>query len=616
MSLQVWLPLNGDLHNQGLKSNNLTSANYEINNNGKIGQCIKTKTTGSIDLQYNGNIINTSSLSFGGWFKFNQSDINTKLSTYTYDSTRSTPTGNLIGNNSYGGISLQWYTNNIYTSGSFSHLYVQSCLRTSSNGSQSTSAFNIPFDTWIHIMLVFNKITLKCYLYIDGVQKYEFTNTNFSDAPSRNMYLNGNYVAGGNGPTFNIPFYCNDVRIYDHALSPKEVEEIAKGLVLHYKLDEPIQLSENLMPNHLVMALGTANSSTGTWRTAGSTTMSKSRVLITDSPEGECYGFQNQGVQTPNDGSCYGIDSFPLQGNTTYTISMWARIINGTEGYAGYNIYNISTEKGGSHSKIDKNYRVTTLPSDGSWIKCWYTFTTNASNARNIYIGITTGDTDVTTQMCCVHIEKIDKTIMQIYDSSGYSNNGTISGTLTAAAGSPRYGTTTQFNGSSLIEADPLPTETLTISAWVNFADTSGSAYRIVVHDKNTGLAIGYYSSKIITYVGSSNGGTGSCVTANLTANTWYHIVVVKTGATTRDTYINGVKATTTSNNYWGGDLVKFHIGGRHISGNYSGYTTGKIVDVRAYTTALTADQIKELYNTSMSIDSNGNVYARELVEL
>jgi len=36
-----------------------------------------------------------------------------------------------------------------------------------------------------------------------------------------------------------------------------------------------------------------------------------------------------------------------------------------------------------------------------------------------------------------------------IYDSSGYSNNGTITGTLTAAAGSPRYGTATHLESSS-----------------------------------------------------------------------------------------------------------------------------------------------------------------------
>ena len=159
------------------------------------------------------------------------------------------------------------------------------------------------------------------------------------------------------------------------------------------------KINPNLMPNSYIMPYGSANPSTGTWRNAGTSTMTKSRVLI----ENGMYGFQNVGVQTANDGSCYGIDSFPTEANTNYIISMYARIVSGTEGYAGYNIYS-ATDVGGSYTKIDKNYRVTPLSTD--WTRCWYEFKTNSSTSRNIYIGITTGDTDVTTQMCLIKLEK------------------------------------------------------------------------------------------------------------------------------------------------------------------------------------------------------------------
>ena len=96
-----------------------------------------------------------------------------------------------------------------------------------------------------------------------------------------------------------------------------------------------IEVGENLMPNSLQMQLGSANASTGTWRLAGSNTMTRSRVQIDDIT----YGFQNVGTQTANDGSCYGIDSFPMVGNTKYTISFDARLTDGTEGYAGFAIY-------------------------------------------------------------------------------------------------------------------------------------------------------------------------------------------------------------------------------------------------------------------------------------
>lgn len=42
--------------------------------------------------------------------------------------------------------------------------------------------------------------------------------------------------------------------------------------------------------------------------------------------------------------------------------------------------------------------------------------------------------------MCCVHIEKVDNTLDNIvYDTSGYSNNGTIIGILTNSTDTPKY---------------------------------------------------------------------------------------------------------------------------------------------------------------------------------
>ena len=92
-----------------------------------------------------------------------------------------------------------------------------------------------------------------------------------------------------------------------------------QGIVYADNFVEFSCINPNIMPNSYSMPYGTANPSTGTWRNAGSSTMTKSRVLISDG----MYGFQNVGIQTANDGSCYGIDNFPLDANTIYTISIF-----------------------------------------------------------------------------------------------------------------------------------------------------------------------------------------------------------------------------------------------------------------------------------------------------
>lgn len=206
-----------------------------------------------------------------------------------------------------------------------------------------------------------------------------------------------------------------------------------------------------------------------------------------------------------------------------------------------------------------------------------------------------------------------------VIDSSGNKHHGTKNGNMSISYNSARYDISTVFDGtSSYIEADPLPTGTKTISIWVKTSYVTPSGYQLVVHDKNTGLAIGWTSNQLITYVGTSNGENGSRIditTTNYTTNQWNHIVVVKTGDKTRNVYINGVLATPSGVNYWGGDLTKLNIGNRHISSSYSSYFKGQLSDFRAYTTALSAEDVLELYNVGAKVANNGTVLGYKMKE-
>lgn len=591
MSLAVWLPLNGDLHNQGLSDLTFTTTSYNsVDDNGKIGKCYKNDAP-----SWNrGGILSNKSIDLG---------INQSMFCWVNFTT-------LNSSASLGGGLVTQHNASTNSGMSINIRYVSSTTgyATVSTGNGSSRTYKdyygttlLQAGTWYHLGYTYDGATIK--IYVNGNCEKTQAYANMA-VPANKIGIFG-WSLSNDLASYALNGKLNDVRIYDHCLSPKEVEEIAKGLVLHYKLDNNGLGQENL----------TANTSTSKTLTASGTNAYCTPIPVYSQTE---HGAEVIHNATASDIFTVSFDYEVTGADTAFT---FAPGLNKTAtSYVGLTWISRSPQVPVGNSS-GHFVGVGTLTADQISYGTKWLMMGIGSNNRDISIKVSNfkfekgsvatfwspapSDTDYPTDYNTT-----------IYDCSGYSNNGTIVGNLTAAAGSPRYGTATQFPGNAFIEAEPLPATTLTISAWVNFTDTSGSAYRMVLHDKNSGLAIGYYRSSIITYAGSAVGGTGSRVIANLTANTWYHIVVVKTGDTTRDTYINGEKATVTSNNWWGGDLTKFNIGCRHVSGSYSAYTTGKIVDVRAYATALTVDQIKELYNTSMSVDSNGNVYARELVEL
>ena len=83
---------------------------------------------------------------------------------------------------------------------------------------------------WNHYAFTIDYETGEANYYING-NKHGTTHTNVDTT----HYLRGDFSFGQSG----LDLSENDIRIYDHILSPREVKEISKGLVLHYPLAMP-----------------------------------------------------------------------------------------------------------------------------------------------------------------------------------------------------------------------------------------------------------------------------------------------------------------------------------------------------------------------------------------
>lgn len=584
MALQVWLPLNRDLHNQGLAGNLQPSGSgYTVNANGKIGSCMSVTST--INLGYNGSQINTGSISFGGWFKFNKNAISTALASKTFTETANSATGNLVGNNSYGGISLQWVSNNMYnTSGVFNSISVCSYWRSSTNGARSTSYYTIPFDTWIHIFLIFDKNINKCSLYINGNLYASSTGVAFSDAPSRAMQINYEAVAGGNGPGSNIPFDCNDIRIYDHCLSDKEIAEIAKALVLHYPLNNNGLGQPNLLKG------GYQVTTTSSSETAiGTLELDTIRMPLTSLP-GKTFTFTYD---------------YSVEGNKLYSTGDWRK-----DRYGIHLSYNYTKNGTTSNTYPGTNY----LEVSGTG-RAVQTFSIPADIIVNSFsFGIQPYNKPASGNNAIWYLKnvKLEEGLVDngytpysdnytiIYDSSGYGNNGTIAGTLTVSENTSKYKHSTIFDGSTAAIQTPnlktiITDKTYTISCWTYKTQIGSKNYQ-TIYGGPSGFELEARSSSTTNPLFRIHNWGGG--TTPYEFGQWYHFCFVHTDDNSK-LYINGeLKITGTSANIPSGN---YFIGAWNTSSqqNYD----GNISDFRIYATALSADDVLELYKTSKIVN-------------
>lgn len=580
MSLQVWLPLNGNLNNQGLLSNPIISTTPTYVD-GKLG---KAMSTGALTLtaEQTNSVLNNKAVSFCFWIKVIGTD---RQMIFGNDS--------MSANNNRKFAIFQYPTVN--------DLHLSWMNDTGNNTFIATILTGcFPNNIWTHCAITYENPI--CKVYINGEVKAEYNGASNSSTFAYSTPL----IHNSSGRLLN------DFRIYDHCLSAKEVKELAKGLVLHYKLTGPGQ--ENLIRNSQL-----------------ATSWGNGEVLACNEPTG--YSF---------DGECIKITS-GTSGNQNNGYGLLLRASDISYSVGEKLTFSVDIKGRGQHIGLwflgtDGNWWTganfhTYFTQYNDWTRISVTGTV-PSGAPRIMLGLHAGLSNNTLYAKNMKLERGSistpwrpNSTDSLYsflgfnsiiepDCSGFGNNGTKSRSIISNSNSPRYNSSYNFIPSNKITSTtgmPVGSNTVftinfwlyipsgkTFTQWGDFIGFNGNNIRL--ETSNTSASnLNWYNYPI----GSANGLTNF----SLTKDTWNMITLVCDGSKFIQ-YLNGSllantnlsgTAFSTNGSIWIGDTTNMYF---------------NMSDLRIYATALSADDIKELYNSSVSIDKSGNLFAYEFMEV
>ena len=577
MALQIWLPLNGNLNNQGLNTYTISNTGV-IDSLGKIGSCY------SYSKQYtliSGDIIsNLSKFSISCWVYL------TNASTYNI----------FTSENSSGYWQFLLGNNSIKVRDSVSGL----------SGSRIEKTITaIPSSVWVHITVVYDEGVVK--VYQNGVLKDTLT---FHSGATMNTHDKMYIGADGLNNASTYPGNCkiNDFRVYNHCLSDKEVSEISKGLILHYKLSENYQT----LNNSFKYPTFNTSSGHGGWlhwapsNNTGTYSQNTNREYIYRDTQTYSHYFEHK--SGANYYICYQSPAFEGGYRSAQAI---IKMPNG--------------EDPRGHVRFGHNANVGTNPpttftqlGDGFWLMKHEGFQQDGSNDlvsinilhnKGVYISEAYLEND---KKVCSDIFSTNNN--NIIDCSGYTREGEIIGNLTTNSDTPRYDYVTSFDGKSYIQITSPSVEVRSVSFWAKW-NSIPSGQSVVFVDQKSKMGFGLMSTGILC---SSNGiSTNTFNKTSIVANKWYHFVIVNTGtaptSTNRDLFINGVKQIPTSNtSNWTFNIDYLQVGKRSTTSD--GFV-GSISDFRMYVTPLTDNDVMDLYSTSTSVDNFGNLHCYEVDE-
>lgn len=607
MSLEYWFPLTSDLHNQGIASlaNASVQSGCSLSSDGKLGGCYKnTGTTANVATPIS---FSANQFTMCAWVR---------IDARTNGWHRAV---GLSGSGTYMGMVCE------NTNGTSVGFHYYKTIDGTNTSIFDTYPCSPTVGAWYHYAM--------CY---DGTRYYVYLNGNkitdeVAKKPNIRAEMTTLWLFGGTSNNY-VKDSINDVRIYSHCLSPLEIAEIAKGMILHYPMTGGGRGGDNLLKYTAVNTTNQTllgNSINSAWKNLPLTTIDGF----------QCYNYPKSYSST---GFYSGQWLTGMLANTTYTYSAWlyftSDIAFNFTSLGHFQVYNgNSSASDKSHEDVvsARIYEPSSIKAN-TWTKVRITFTTNnlagsyftvyprynvAANVGELYFRdckLELGDHSTTWIP-----NSIDNEYSSMgynngleYDVSGYNNHGTKIGSPTYSSDTPRYSTSTSFNGVDDCIQVPLNTffpnaGSFTINLWFKKHEIGSKNYE-TVFGGISGFEIDTRNSTSTTlsyYVTGNN--RGLTVQSPLNLDTWYMLTMVCDG-TNELYYLNGEYKKQIEKK--GMPTGNYFIGAWRdsVSQNFKGL----ISDFRVYATALSADQVKRLYNTPVSLSNNGTLLTQgEFVE-
>lgn len=598
MGLQVWMPMIGNINNQGLSNFSYFSGNYVQGTCSTFGKCLNVPNSSPISFTADG-LVNAKKFSVCFW---TLADKSTKT-----DWNQMLQLGDKKTDGSYGS-NFRFESCTTYPRACSFHNNDKNAITA---GSRILGSSN---STWYHV----------CVTY-DGTELKSYTNGNLIGTDVGNGgYLTG-YVQIGSANYFGL---MNDLRIYDEVISQKQIRSIYNLQIIHYPLNN-------------IYEVGITNKYFGD-AAEGALNYDGNYITRTKLSNERGYKYKLSYTGTGKDmWKSLEIGShFSFTAGRTYYYSCKVRCHSKSH-----------TQLFLRAARCGNDWVTTmvdTLNADGQWHEYTVSQTINANFNRgdgivtcNPWVEFYTNDmsTSGMSYTFDVDIKDIQVTEGQKYsfianemvtssvsDISGYSNNASVG----VGVQSPRYDACYYFSAKSYLKfPNPIYAKKtiwgLTINMWVRL-DSGCGGYATILSGLNNPtsnfpwICVNTEQSGLWSYIWSNTPQYGKGMpNQSLSLNTWYMITYVFNSGSVY-WYLNGTRkgdiTKYTTLNYINADMEYLALGNSYSGTQWNTNFCGWISDFRMFTTVLSADDVKALYQNSASITSTGQVMlAGEVVE-